>query len=60
VNRASAGLAHGTTAMSEQEYKGYKKILQANVFHGSRTKVNVTLIALSRHVVALELYIWFK
>jgi hypothetical protein len=41
--------------MSEQKYKGYKKILQANVFHRSMTKGNVTLIALSRQVVTLEL-----
>jgi hypothetical protein len=50
-------LTHGATAMSEQKDKGYKKILQANVFHGSMTKGNVTLIALSRQVVALELSI---
>ena len=38
-----------------QEYKGYKKILQENVFHRSIDKIYVTLMKLSRHIVALEL-----
>lgn len=29
---------------SKQEYKGYKKILQGNVFIGSIEKLNVTLL----------------
>ena len=40
---------------SWQEYKGYKKILQENVFHGSIVNIHVTLMELSRHVVSLEL-----
>ena len=37
------------------EYKGYKIKLQEKVFHGSIEKMNVTLMALSRQVVSLEL-----
>jgi hypothetical protein len=40
--------------MNRQEYKGYKKILQDNVFHESIAKIHVTLIELSRHTVSLE------
>src|SRR6266567_839425 len=41
--------------MNMKKYKGYKKILQEKVFHGSRTKINVTLIELSKQNVSLEL-----
>jgi len=37
-----------------QEYKGYKKRLQENVFTGLIEKINVTLIELSRPVVTLK------
>ena len=41
--------------MNEQEYIGYKKILQENVFRGSIAKSHVTLMEVSRHVVSLVL-----
>jgi hypothetical protein len=45
---------------TRQEYKGYKKILQENVFHGLNEKMNVTLMALSQYRVPLELEDRFK
>jgi hypothetical protein len=41
--------------MNGQEYKGYKNILQENVFHGSIGKIHVTLMEVSRYIVSLEL-----
>ena len=55
MNRASEALTHGAVSMSQQEYKGYKKILQEIVFYGSIDKNNLTLIELLRQVVTLEL-----
>ena len=55
MNRASEELAHGAASMSRQEYKGYKKILQENVFNRLIEKMNVTLIELSKQMVTLEL-----
>jgi hypothetical protein len=41
--------------MDRKKYKGYKKILQEKVFHGSRANINVTLMELAKQVVPLDL-----
>jgi hypothetical protein len=53
-NRASEEIAHGATAMSRQEYKGYKKRVQGKVFHESIENMHVTLTELSRRMLTLN------
>src|SRR4029453_10626912 len=40
--------------MRHLEYKGYNKQLQEKVFHGSITKINVTLLESLRQLYSLE------